>query len=232
MHGADGKRWRWVWAVILAFMASGCAEFGDVPAWMPFQQAAEQVPGVEPPAERIAALRKLADSAPQHKAEEKQRISEELAASIRGEEDPMIRMEILRALGRYPSEAADAVLRAASSDPDRDVRALACQLWGERGGPEAISLLSGALTGDLDVDVRLAAARALGEIKDPAAAAALGEVLADPDPAMQRRAVLSLRRITGEDFGNDVGRWQQYVRGEKPGPTESPSLAERLRRLF
>ena len=41
----------------------------------------------------------------------------------------------------------------------------------------------------------------------------LGEALADADPAMQYRAVLSLKKVTGKDLGNDVDRWQQYVKG-------------------
>jgi hypothetical protein len=47
---------------------------------------------------------------------------------------------------------------------------------------------------------------------------------------MQYRAVLSLQKVTGKDLGNDVERWQQYVKGERPAPT--PSLAERIHRLF
>ena len=82
----------------------------------------------------------------------------------------------------------------------------------------------------MDADVRLAAAKALGETKNREAVAALGEALDDSDPAMQYRAVLSLKQVTGKDLGNDVNRWQQYVKGEPPEPT--PSLAERIRRLF
>jgi HEAT repeat protein len=93
-------------------------------------------------------------------------------------------------------------------------------------------MLGGVLTGDIDKDVRLAAARALGHTKHPTAVAALGDVLEDDDPAMQVRAVKSLRKITGEDLGNDVNRWRQYVKRELPQPDNPTSIAERLRRLF
>ena len=56
--------------------------------------------------------------------------------------------------------------------------------------------------------------------------------LRDKDPAMQYRAVLSLRELTGKDFDGDVTRWQQYVRGEVPKTREPILTAERLRRLF
>ena len=107
----------------------------------------------------------------------------------------------------------------------------ACEAWGKRNDAQAVSLLSEALRSDVDSDVRLAAAKALGETKNPAAVAALGEALSDSDPAMQYQAVLALKQSTGKDLGDNVERWQQYVKGELPkDPT--PSLADRVRRLF
>ena len=139
-----------------------------------------------------------------------------MAASIRTEKDPLIRLEIIRTLGRYPGPAADAILKAALSDPEARVRVAACEAWGKRNDAQAVALLSEALRSDVDADVRLAAAKALGETKNPAAVAALGEALTDSDPAMQYRAVLSLKQATGKDLGNSVERWQQYVKGERP----------------
>jgi len=123
-----------------------------------------------------------------------------LVASIRTEKDPLIRVEILRALGRYPSPAADVILKAALSDADIHVRVAACEAWGKRGDAAAVQLLSDALRGDVDADVRLAAAKALGESKNAAAVPPLGEALADSDPAMQYRAVLSLKQVTGRTW--------------------------------
>ena len=88
------------------------------------------------------------------------------------------------------------------------------------------------LSGDVDTDVRLAATRALGKSKEPVAVAALGRALEDSDPAIQYRAVLSLRGATGENLGNDVRRWRQYVAGQQPTPADAPSLAERVLRRF
>ena len=48
---------------------------------------------------------------------------------------------------------------------------------------------------------------------------------------MQYRAVLSLRKATGKDFGESVERWQQYVKQQRPQGTGS-SLADRDRNLF
>jgi hypothetical protein len=53
--------------------------------------------------------------------------------------------------------------------------------------------------------------------------------LDDPDPALQRRAVESLRQVTGRDFGNDVVAWRTYVQGGEPA-RRRPSLVEIWRR--
>ena len=124
------------------------------------------------------------------------------------------------------------MLEATLDDPDADVRAAACEAWGTRPGADATEVLVRTLASDVDIDVRLAAARALGQTGDPAAIEALGHALEDRDPAMQYRAIESLREITGEDFGNDANRWRQYVRGETPDPPQPVSLAERLAPWF
>jgi HEAT repeat protein len=231
MTGASGQRILVFLCGLAAATVAGCADMDIFPSWMPFQgQASDTLPGVKTPAERMAELRKLSDASVSATAEEKQRLSQQLVASIRTEKDPMIRVEIIRALGRYPGPEADAVLKAALSDADTHVRIAACEAWGKHGDPQAVKLLSEALRGDVDADVRLTAAKALGETKNREAVAALGEALGDADPAMQYRAVLSLQRVTGKDLGNDVNRWQQYVKGELPEP--APSLAERLLHIF
>lgn len=220
-------------ACILALSGTGCASFDAGSCWAPFRkQADDDLADIPSPAKRIASLRELARNASRATPEQRQQVAAELVESIRTEEDPLIRAEIVRALGAYPGPAADAVLRAALSDPDAEVRVAACEIWGDRGDAEATALLAEVLDRDADVDVRLAAAAALGESENPAAAAALGLALEDRDPAMQYRAVLSLRRLTGKNFGNDVNRWRQYVAGRLPEPASPPSIAERLRQVF
>lgn len=233
MDGATGKPFAVMFLVLWALLAAGCAEMDLVPSWMPFQdQPDEDLAGIPSPHEKIERLRKLGGSAGWANQQQKQQTSVELARSLAAEEDPTIRLEIVRALGEYPGAESDSVLEAALSDPDADVRAAACEAWGKRGDARAARLLSGILGGDIDKDVRLAAARALGRSKDPTAVAALGTALEDKDPAMQYRAVLSLRRLTGQDFGNDVNRWRQYVNSGPPQPAEPISMAERIRAWF
>jgi len=233
MRCVTGKRSLTAIFCLVAIGAPGCSEFGEMPAWVPFQgPVSDELPGVVTPAQRITRLRKLSDNVAWKKPAQKQQISEELAAAFRSEEDTMIQAEIVRTLGKYPGPAADTVLKEAVHHKDADVRVAACEVWAKRGGAEATTTLAGLLNGDVDLDVRLAAARGLGEGKDPAAVAALGHALEDTDPAMQYRAVLSLQNVTGKDFGNDVNQWRQFVKGETPKPAQPVSIADRLRQMF
>jgi HEAT repeat protein len=225
---ANGRRMLWLLCGLLAATAPGCADLDFLPAWFPFQgPVSDTIPGVVTPAERIAELKRLSEASVSATAEEKARISQQLAESIRTEKDPLIRIEIIRALGRYPGPAADAILKAALSDADTHVRVGACEAWGRHvGDAQAIKLLSDAARGDVDADVRLTAVKALGESKNPQAMGALGEALNDPrDPAMQYCAMLSLKQVTGKNLGDNIGAWQQYVKSVQGPPT--PSVAER-----
>ena len=216
---------------LTAMAVSGCADF-EFPSWVPFQgPASDTMAGVVSPRERISQLKKLSETAASATPAQRQQVSEQLAASIRTEKDPLIRLEIIRTLGHYPGPTADIILKAALSDSESRIRVVACEGWGRRNDAQAVALLSEALRSDVDADVRLAAAEALGATKNPAAVAALGEALSDSDPAMQYRAVLSLQQATGKDFGTSVERWQQYVKQQRPQGAES-SLANRDRSIF
>jgi HEAT repeat protein len=163
---------------------------------------------------------------------------------MQSEQDPLVRIEIMRTLAGIPTETAAAVLRAGMKDSDPEVRVAVCQAWGKRAAPKKLTtesmsdrndaeaaarILSEALAGDTNVDVRLAAARALGNVKnDPRAIGALGLALKDRDPALQVRAIASLKEISNKDFGNDVGKWQQYVDSvAPPSPQQPKAVAER-----
>jgi HEAT repeat protein len=217
-------------------MAAGC---GSLPMLdlgaafqMPWAEEPDRVPGLRSPAERLEALEQLAANADDADPARHERVAGELAKMIRDEADPVIRAEIIRTVGHYQGRTADEVLRRALKDSDAAVRVAACEAWGRRNHPESAKILAKALATDTDVDVRLAAARALGETEDPAAVQALGLALDDRDPAMQYRAVQSLEEVTGEDLGNDVDRWRQYVRGELPESERGVSVAERLGGFF
>ena len=210
----------------------GCASSQPAFRWPFTTDKTDFVPGIVPPAERNDTLRKLGRKATWAEPAEQQTISADLAAMYQREEDPLIRAEIVHAIGGYPTESATSVMELAMGDSDSDVRLAACEAMGKRRGPEAVRMLTTALSSDMDIDVRMAAARALGETRDPAAVAPLGRILEERDPALQHQAVVSLRKCSGEDLGNDANRWRQYVRGEALDSPRPISVAERIKRFF
>jgi len=162
-----------------------------------------------------------------------QEAARELAGLLAQTSDPLIRQEIVRQVSGFEGPTAESILRAAMTDSDPDVRAAACKAWGKRGGPEAAAVLGKAALSDADPDVRVAAIRALGQTGNQHAIAALGRALDDRDPTIQYFAIDSLRRVTGRDFGHDLGQWRQYVRAQgTESTTQPPSVAERQGGMF
>jgi len=164
-------------------------------------------------------------------ADEQARISEQLASRIQSEEDPFIRREIIRALAKLETPQALAVLQAAMSDSDTDVRIAACKAWGNIGGAQATTLLGTALGSDSNIDVRIAAAKELGNVEDPRTAKVLATGLEDSDPALQLTALESLELVSGANFDKDVNLALRFAKGEVKDVPQT-SLAQRVRNLF
>jgi len=217
-----------VCAALLLFCAVGC-QWTGVPN--PFAKPKNTAVGITTPAQRIEQLKLVEAKAAKSSPEEQQTICGQLAKQIQHEQDPIVRRQVVRTLGAFSTPVSAAVLKAGLSDQDAEVRIACCEAWGKRGGQDGLEELSRVLASDTNLDVRLAAARALGKTKQPAAVTPLAEVLADADPAMQARAMESLKSVSGKDFGNDVGAWRQYAqRGQADPP--AASVADRVRKWF
>ena len=187
------------------------------------------------PMERREQIRATAERIRQLPPAEQFALGADLALQMQNEIDPIVRADIVRALGKVNTDAAKQSLQMAMLDAEKKVRLAACEAWQEAGGPDAIAALSQILQTDADIDVRLAATRALGQFKDPAAVEGLAIALSDPSPALQYRAMESLKRASGRDLGNDVVAWQNFVETTlppSPTPSEGPSLVERFRDRF
>jgi HEAT repeat protein len=212
-------------AALLGAALPGCN------AWPLGGKVSDTVPGITPPNERIADLKKLAAAPPKDPAE-RERIASEVAAQYPREPDPLIRTHMVDVLGAYPGPTALAALAGAAKDADSDVRIAVCKALARQKGPEATALLRQVFAGNTDVDVRLAAVHALGETRDPVAMATLVPALEDRDPAMQYRVVESLRKVAPRDLGDNVEQWRQYVGGQSARPESTPLVAEPVRRPF
>jgi len=214
----------------LAAPLSGCAKQAPSRIAWPWSKKADDVVIAGPtPQERIEELKAISERAEEMPAAEQETVSLRLAEQLAAEQDSIIRCQILRTLGTLRTPTADAMLKAGLEDSDLDVKTTVCAILGQRGDAASVSVLGDTLAQDSNLDVRLAAARALGQIKNEAAVQPLGVALDDPDPAMQRRAVESLRQVTGRDFGNDVVAWRTYVQGGEPARRRA-TLADLWRR--
>jgi hypothetical protein len=207
---------------------AGCA------SWMPWRnaQADKDREQYGPTAdERIKSLAVDTKAARSGSAAEQAAFTRRLVTEMLDEHDPRVRCRILDAAAEFDTPEALAICRGALQDPDDRVRMAACSAWGRRGGPEAIELLAARYQNDPDLDVRLRAIRGLGDLEDEAAVPVLAKALEDSDPAIQYRAVTSLKRCSGRDLGNDVNRWREWA-ADPEGSSAGWSIAEAWRRLF
>ena len=216
----DGATRRlWVVGFLLLLLA-GCAE---LPSWVPFQgPRGDTVAGVVTPSQKMKQLKLLQLDAPENGPEMKQQVVEYLSQTIRKEPDPLVRSEIIRTLGYYPLPGSTPVLKAALNDPDTDVRLAACEAWGKRGDSDAAELLAEVVQQDRNKEVRFAAARGLSHTRDPRAIQALGLLLDEDDIALQYRAVMALKEVTGQDLGNNAQKWSEFVKSGQAKPIGYP----------
>jgi len=219
--------------LLCCFAAVGCrtgplAEFYSMNPF--YRQGPEETEYGPSPAERREQILAAARDARKLPPAERMRTAQDLALKMQNEIDPIVRADIVRALGHFNSQASQDALRMAMQDRESDVRIAACDAWKTMGGPEAVAALSEMIASDTDNDVRLAATRALGAFDDPAVIDGLSVALNDDSPAIQYRAMESLKRSTGLDLGHDVVAWQQYIENGSAPPSsrEGPALVERL----
>lgn len=179
--------------------------------------------------DRIAGLRALGDSAHRMEPAQRAQVVSRLGELLRKEPNQLLRLEAVRALGKFPEPEASTLLVAGLRDPESDIRIVACEALGERGGDQAVAALAAVLKDEDDQDVRIAAAKQLARFPQPQSVNALAVALDDTDPALQLCAVESLRQCSGQDFGNDLQAWRQFAQSQTPQiKQQQPTVAERI----
>lgn len=126
------------------------------------------------------------------------------------------------------SEATLRGLNAASTDEVEKVRLAVCQAWGKRRDEHARDMLLSLAKADESDDVRQAALASLGNFNSPEVRAMLVESLDNKSPAIQQQAVVSLRTLTGRDYGGDFDAWKRYVGGEEVAEPAPATMTARL----
>ena len=233
MRGACKNSWLGLIVCLGLVAGQGCASGGSLEKlafWKKKKEEPQVGPVVESPVERTKKLKELVKQAPEMPPAEQEKVVEDLVLQLQKEEIAMMRIRLLQTLGVFPQPAATAMVIAGLKDSDRDVRIICCETVGKHKPPDSAKQLMEVLSSDTEIDVRIAAARALGEFKDdPAVVAALGTALDSNDPAMQYRAVQSLRKTTGKNYDDNINTWREYVKGNNP---PEPSIATRVKNLF
>ncbi len=164
-------------------------------------------------------------------AAEQQRVAGELTRLIRDDQNKLLRLAAVRSLSQFPPDLSRTGVLLAASDADRDLRVVACAALARLGDEQAIGLLASLVEKDTDLDVRVAAAGALAGRREAQAFQALGLALDDSNPALQFRAMQSLRESSGRDYGNDIALWRAWLRGENP-QEPTTSVADRFRSIL
>lgn len=182
-----------------------------------------------PSTDRLRQIRRQGDAARSASAQERQRISQELAQRIEHEDDPVVRQNIVRAIAQCRTAMAYNVLTRALNDEDIDVQIESCRAWGEWGTTDSVQILGQIIRNDrADLDVKLAAVAAMANVKQQGAVTALAPALdKSQNPALQHRAVMSLKKLSSNDFGNDLEAWRNFAGGAKPAAyAASPTTGE------
>ena len=177
------------------------------------------------PSMRMASIREFGPKARDADSAEQNRICQQLAQQIQTEPDPIVRRTIQETIAEFDTPLANAVVLAGLNDDDRDVRVTCCRLLATQNNPAAVGPLSQIVATDTDLDVRLAAVDALGEMKTPGAVQGLAAALKDRDPALQFAGVEGMKKVSGEDLGNDVEAWRQYATRTLGGAQSNSAIA-------
>lgn len=176
--------------------------------------------------ERKRSMNSLVETARAGSTESMNQAAGELHQIVRRDPVLLLRLHAVKLLGDLNCPASVAALRDAAGDPDADVRIAAVKSWQKFPGNVAVTELQGIIQADTDTDVRMAATRSLGSFTGTNAVQALSFALTDNDPALQVRATESLARVTGENIGPDVARWQDYVGRLVPSQLPSQTFPE------
>jgi hypothetical protein len=212
-----------LYVLTLSVMLTGCAKGALWRLGYLSPQAREQWAEEEKIAKTWPTMRdEMAGWVDQAKASgpaDQQRVAKRLAEMIEKDQRVLVRLHATHLLGQLPAEAALGSMVVATRDPESDVRVAACRAYGQMGTEDALIQLGQIMRSDDHSDVRIAATRAIGRFQNPRAAQMLNYALESQQPALQLAAAESLQKITGEKFGKDIPKWQDYV--AQLGPANS-----------
>lgn len=178
--------------------------------------------------QRLQELQLLKSQVRSMPADQQEQWATLLEKMIREEKSPDMRSQCIQTLALIKSDTAIRGLTAASTDEVEKVRLAACHAWGEIDNEQARNMLLNLAGTDDSDDVRQAALASLGKFNDQEVRGFLAETLDNKNPAIQQQAVVSLRKMTGRDYGGDFDAWKRYVGGEDVAQPPPESFTARV----
>ena len=166
--------------------------------------------------EKEAYLEELRDQADSLPIAEQRQHATALSEQIKAEKIPVVRRELVRTLALFHVVESEPGLQTALEDSDPDIRIAACKAMGTRPGKVAKDALLKVIRSDEDGDVQSAGLRALGGFEGQDVYDELKNALVSRDPAIQYAGIQGLRRLTGQDWGEDPETWVAGLEGEAP----------------
>ncbi len=132
------------------------------------------------------------------------------------DEDPGVRAAAIRGISNHGSPDLAPLVLVCLRDTDAAVRLEAARALQRLHYPDAVPALVDAINPEIepDVQVRSEAAIALGQYAQGTVIDALIKALDDENLAMNRGTLLSLRTLTGQDFGYDRAAWAAWNKAE------------------
>ncbi len=160
--------------------------------------------------------------------DEQQQWAAHLENIVTKDTSPEMRARAARVIAKIESESTTRALNKASRDEVEKVRLAVCDAWGLQKNDQARDMLLSLVATDESDDVRQAAIRSLASFDSPEVRTQLAAALEHKNPAIQQQAVVSLRKITGRDFGGDFETWKRYLDGEEVPDPEPVSFTARI----
>lgn len=142
---------------------------------------------------------------------------------IQKDPSPELRTLAVQTIASIPGPATIRALNSASTDESEKVRLAACEAWRSVKGTDAKNMLMTLARNPKETpSIRRAATNALSEFSDEDVKSTLSSILDDKSPALQYQAAMSLKKITGRDYGGDIDAWRDYMQGKDvPEPEKS-----------
>ena len=168
-------------------------------------------------------MREVVEASLESNATQREQASEYLASVVANDPVLLLRIEATRLLAELDTDTAKRSLQLAAKDREVEVRIAAVRSLARLGGESAGQILAQMARNDANIDVRISATALLGQFDSPLVKQTLREAINDPDPAMQLRAAESLAEITGQNFGNDILAWQDYLQRTMPDQSADPT---------